>query len=79
MTQPVLATHVLAPHLAGFCKRYPKIVLDITVESFKEPPIEDYDITLFPANSSYDGDVIARKSGHRAMGQPCRHAFTRRC
>lgn len=61
MTQPVLATHVLAPHLAGFCKRYPKIVLDITVESFKEPPIEDYDITLFPADSSYNGDVIARK------------------
>lgn len=61
LTQPVLATHVLAPHLAGFCKRYPKIVLDITVESFKEPPIEDYDITLFPADSSYDGDVIARK------------------
>ncbi len=61
MTQPVLATHVLAPQLAGFCKRYPKIVLDITVESFKEPPIEDYDITLFPADSNYDGDVIARK------------------
>jgi DNA-binding transcriptional LysR family regulator len=61
MTQPVLATHVLAPFLAGFAKRYPKIVLDINVESFKEPPIEDYDITLFPAVSSYDGDVIARK------------------
>lgn len=61
MTQPVLATHVLAPYLAGFGERYPKIVLDINVESFKEPPIEDYDITLFPADSSYDGDVIARK------------------
>ena len=61
MTQPVLATHVLAPVLAGFAKRYPKIVLDINVESFKEPPIEDYDITLFPAESNYDGDVIARK------------------
>ena len=61
MTQPVLATHVLAPFLAGFAKRYPKIVLDINVESFKEPPIEDYDITLFLADSNYDGDVIARK------------------
>lgn len=61
MTQPVLATHVLAPHLAGFSKRYPKIVLDITVESFREPPIEDYDLTLFPADSQYNGDVIARK------------------
>ena len=61
MTQPVLATHVLAPHLAEFAKQYPKIVLDITVESFREPPIEDYDITIFPADSAYNGDVIARK------------------
>ncbi len=61
MTQPVLATHVLAPHLAEFAKQYPKIVLDITVESFREPPIEDYDITIFPADSTYNGDVIARK------------------
>lgn len=61
MTQPVLATHVLAPLLAGFAKRYPKIVVDLNIESFKEPPIEDYDITLFPAESSYDGDAIARK------------------
>lgn len=61
MTQPVLATHVLATLLAGFAKRYPKIVVDLNIESFKEPPIEDYDITLFPAESSYDGDVIARK------------------
>lgn len=61
LAPPVLATHVLAPLVAGFRQRYPKILLDIDVEAYKEPPVEAYDITLLGANASYDGDVIARK------------------
>src|SRR5690606_22251426 len=40
---------------------YPKIRLDIDVETHREPPVEDYDITLIGANASFDGNVIARK------------------
>lgn len=61
LASPVLATHVLAPLVVGFRQLYPKIQLDITVESFKEPPIEDYDITLLATDTNFDGDVIARK------------------
>ena len=61
LAPPVLATHVLAPLIAGFRKLHPKIVLEIEVASFKEPPIEEYDITLLPTNDGFDGDVIARK------------------
>jgi len=60
LAPPVLATHVLAPLLSGFCQRYPKIRLDIEVESFKQPSIEDYDITLMATDAAFDGDVIAR-------------------
>jgi len=61
LTPPVLATHLLSPLLAGFRERYPKIQLDIDVQSFKQPPIEDYDITLLATDAAFDGDVIARK------------------
>ena len=61
LTPPVLATHLLAPLLADFRARYPKIQLDIDVQSFKQPPIEDYDITLLATDAAFDGDVIARK------------------
>jgi DNA-binding transcriptional LysR family regulator len=61
LAPPVLATHVLAPLLVNFRQLYPKIRLDITVESFKEPPIEDYDITLLATDARFDGNVIARK------------------
>lgn len=58
---PVLATHVLAPMIADFRQLHPKILLNIEVASFREPPIEDYDITLLPTEAGFDADVIARK------------------
>lgn len=61
LVQPVLATQVLAPLVAGFRQLYPKIVLDIVVEYYQEPPIEEHDITLFVADDDFDGEVIARK------------------
>jgi DNA-binding transcriptional LysR family regulator len=61
LTPPVLATHVIAPLIAGFRQLYPRILLNIEVASFNEPPIEDYDITLMPTDAGFDGDVIARK------------------
>jgi DNA-binding transcriptional LysR family regulator len=61
LAPPVLATHILAPLLAGFRQAYPNIVLDIEVASHREPPIEDFDITLIGADIGFDGNVVARK------------------
>ena len=58
---PVLASYVIAPLLAEFRRRHPKIQIDIEVETSKESPIEDYDITLLGTDSSFDADVVARK------------------
>lgn len=58
---PVLASYVIAPLLAEFRRRYPKILIELEVESLREPPIEDFDITLLGTDDSFDGDVIARK------------------
>jgi DNA-binding transcriptional LysR family regulator len=58
---PVLATHLLGPNVAEFRRRHPGIQLDVTVDATMTPPIEDFDITLMAVDSSYDGDVVARK------------------
>ena len=58
---PVLATYVIAPLLAEFQKRYPNIRIDVEVETSREPPYEDYDITLMGADDNFNGDVVARK------------------
>ena len=58
---PVLASYVISPLLAEFRRHHPKIWIDLEVESLREPPIEDFDITLFGTDENFDGDVIARK------------------
>lgn len=58
---PALASYVIAPLIAGFRLLYPRIVLDMDVESNEAPPIEDYDITLLATGVDFDANVIARK------------------
>jgi DNA-binding transcriptional LysR family regulator len=58
---PVLATYVIAPLLGEFRRQYPKILLEIEVETVREPPIEDFDITLMGTDELFDADVVARK------------------
>lgn len=61
LASPVLATHVLAPLVAGFHERFPSVQLDIEVENHREPQIEQFDITLLGTSSGFDANVIARK------------------
>ena len=60
-TQPVLASYVIAPMLSGFQQQYPGIVIDIDVETHRDPPIEDYDITLLGVDAGFNADIVARK------------------
>ncbi|QDL38948.1 LysR family transcriptional regulator [Rhodoferax sediminis] len=59
-TQPVMAVYILAPLVTEFRRRYPKVVLDITVDSVAMPPIEDFDLTILGAGAHYDANVVAR-------------------
>nr|WP_298209119.1 LysR family transcriptional regulator [Acidovorax sp.] len=58
---PVLATHVISPLLPGFFARYPRIRIDLDVETRRELPIEDFDLTLIGTREGFDANVVARK------------------
>ncbi|MET1116950.1 MAG: LysR family transcriptional regulator [Comamonas sp.] len=58
---PELASYVLAPMLASFRQRYPKIQFDVEVESTGAPPFEEFDITLVGADENLQGELVARK------------------
>lgn len=60
LAPPVLATHILAPVVAEFKRRYPKVLLDVHVDSPADPPIEDFDLTLLGADANFDANVVAR-------------------
>jgi DNA-binding transcriptional LysR family regulator len=57
---PALAVHHLAPLIGAFRQRYPRLVLDLHVDSPLEPPVENFDITLLAADAGFDGNVVAR-------------------
>ena len=59
-TQPVMAVHILAPLVAEFRRRYPKVVLDITVGSPLVAPIEDFDLTILGAAQLHNTNIVAR-------------------
>jgi DNA-binding transcriptional LysR family regulator len=60
-TQPVLASYVIAPLLSAFRQRHPGIVVDLEVEAYRDPPIEDYDITLLGVDANFNANIVARK------------------
>ncbi|WP_269495425.1 LysR family transcriptional regulator [Castellaniella sp. S9] len=60
-TQPALASYVIAPLLSDFRRRHPGIVIDMDVETHRDPPIEDYDVTLLGVDAGFDADIVARK------------------
>src|SRR3546814_517489 len=47
--------------LAEFRRRYPKIDIDVEVETTSRPPLEGFDITLMGTDESFNDEVVARK------------------
>ena len=60
-TLPVLASYVIAPLLSTFRQRHPGIVVDVDIDTYRDPPIEDYDITLMGVDANFDANIVARK------------------
>lgn len=75
LATPVLATHVLAPLIAGFRKLHPKVVLHIDVASYQEPPIEEYDLTLLPSHDGLASDVALHKVSSTAAILVCSPSY----
>lgn len=61
LAPPVLATHVLAPLVAGFRQAYPRIRLQVEVDNRTDPPVEDHDVTLIGTTEDFDRPVVARR------------------
>ncbi|WHZ10603.1 MAG: Transcriptional regulator, LysR family [Burkholderiaceae bacterium] len=57
---PALAIRMLAPLIAEFRRRHPRVALELIVDNFTGLAVEDYDLTLFGAGSRCDANVVAR-------------------
>lgn len=60
LAPPVVAIHMLAPLVAGFCRLHPGVTLEFFEMDAPDPAIEDYDITVLSGGIQLDAHVISR-------------------
>jgi DNA-binding transcriptional LysR family regulator len=60
LAQPVVATHIIAPAVRDFQRRYPDIVLEIDEQDVLDPNVEDYDLTIVSGNVAIHSTAIVR-------------------
>lgn len=78
-TQPVMASYMVAPILSVFRQRYPGITIELVVETRKDPPIEDFDITLIGVDQITNPGIVARKVVESDVILVAAPAYIERC
>lgn len=61
---PVLTTNFLAPLVALWHARYPRLMLDICVDSFPLARIDEFDVTIMVVGEDFDANIVARALLH---------------
>ncbi|WPB56610.1 LysR family transcriptional regulator [Xylophilus sp. GOD-11R] len=61
---PVLASYFLAPRVAAWTLRHPKVVLDITVDAIPQTRVEEFDLTFLIEDENFDANLVARPLMH---------------
>lgn len=60
LATPVLASYYLAPRVATWHRRHPKVLLELAIDPFPQPRIEEFDLTFLVLDSGADSNVVAR-------------------
>lgn len=60
LATPVLASYFLSPRIATWHARHPKVLLDLAIDPFPQPRIEEFDVTFLVVDEGFDGDIVAR-------------------
>lgn len=60
VSTPVLASYFLAPRVAEWTRRHPRVVLDITAEAEPQKHVEAFDLAFLIEDDSFDANLVAR-------------------
>lgn len=60
LASPLLAAYVLAPQIARWRQRYPKVALEIAIDPFPQSRVDEFDVTFMAMDEGYDAAVVAR-------------------
>lgn len=57
---PVLANNFLAPLVALWHAKHPKLMLDISIDAYASARVDEFDVTIMVANEDFDANIVAR-------------------
>ena len=57
---PSLATHLVAPAMAGFQRQYPKLQIDIHADDAAHPNLQEYDLALLTDSIQLNANTVVR-------------------
>lgn len=60
VSTPVLASYFLAPRVAEWSRRHPRVVLDITTDAEPQKHVEAFDLAFLIEEDSFDANIVAR-------------------
>lgn len=60
LASPLLAAYFLAPLIATWRQRYPKVALEIAIDPFPQSRVDEFDVTFMAVDEGYDANVVAR-------------------
>lgn len=60
MGTPAIATHVLAPGVARWRARYPKVAIDLAIDLMPQRHVDEFDATFMVMDEGFDANVVAR-------------------
>ncbi|MDO8771283.1 MAG: LysR family transcriptional regulator [Burkholderiaceae bacterium] len=60
LASPLLGSYFLAPRIAKWRERYPKVALEISVDPFPQSRVDEFDVTFMAVDEGYDASVVAR-------------------
>lgn len=64
VTTPALATHFLAPMVALWHAEYPKLMLDVIIDTLASDRVDEFDVTIMIASDDFDANIVARPLLH---------------
>lgn len=60
VASPPIATYMLAPGIARWLRRHPKVAIDLAIDLAPHQKVDEYDATFMVMEDGYDANVIAR-------------------
>ena len=57
---PVLASYLLAPNVARWHARHPRVALEIVVDNFPQTRVEEFDLSFLIGDEGFDAAIVAR-------------------